>query len=134
MNDPVFFLQTALSYICSTNLTDILDVFLKIQGIEINKADKEGNTPLHFAAQSGKFADNMIESNNNFRYFSLGQAEVINMLLTRSRSIEIDTKNNLGFTPLMKAALQGRTRSAKLLLFAGKNYTQLGGFDRARIL
>lgn len=42
------------------------------------------------------------------------------MLLTRSRSIEIDAKNNLGFTPLMKAALQGRTRCAKLLLFAGK--------------
>lgn len=43
------------------------------------------------------------------------------MLLTRSRSIEIDAKNNLGFTPLMKAALQGRTRCAKLLLFAGKH-------------
>lgn len=42
------------------------------------------------------------------------------MLLTRSRSIEIDAKNALGFTPLMKAALQGRTRCAKLLLFAGK--------------
>lgn len=42
------------------------------------------------------------------------------MLLTRSRSIEIDAKNSLGFTPLMKAALQGRTRCAKLLLFAGK--------------
>lgn len=51
----LFYLQTALSYICSTNLTHILDIFLKIQGIEINKADKEGNTPLHFAAQSGEY-------------------------------------------------------------------------------
>lgn len=42
------------------------------------------------------------------------------MLLTRSRSIAIDARNNLGFTPLMKAALQGRTRCAKLLLFAGE--------------
>lgn len=49
----------------------------------------------------------------------IGQSEIINMLLTRSRSIEIDARNLLGFTPLMKAALQGRTRCAKLLLFAG---------------
>lgn len=42
------------------------------------------------------------------------------MLLTKSKGINIDAKNNLGFTPLMKAALQGRTKSAKLLLFAGK--------------
>lgn len=47
------------------------------------------------------------------------------MLLTRSRSIEIDAKNNLGFTPLMKAALQGRTRCAKLLLFAGKHIAMI---------
>lgn len=42
------------------------------------------------------------------------------MLLTRSRSLSVDAKNNLGFTPLMKSALQGRIRCAKLLLFAGK--------------
>lgn len=42
------------------------------------------------------------------------------MLLIKSKGINIDAKNNLGFTPLMKAALQGRTKSAKLLLFAGK--------------
>lgn len=49
-----------------------------------------------------------------------GQTEIVNMLLTKSKGINIDAKNNLGFTPLMKAALQGRTKSAKLLLFAGK--------------
>lgn len=41
-------------------------------------------------------------------------------MLTRCRGIEIDAKNNLGFTALMKAALQGRNKCAKLLLFAGK--------------
>lgn len=45
------------------------------------------------------------------------------MLITKCRSLIIDPKNNLGFTPLMKAALQGRTRCAKLLLFAGKCQT-----------
>lgn len=41
-------------------------------------------------------------------------------MLSRCRGIEIDARNNLGFTPLMKAALQGRNKCAKLLLFAGK--------------
>ncbi|XP_055690655.1 uncharacterized protein LOC129794076 isoform X2 [Lutzomyia longipalpis] len=92
--------RTAISYICSTNLTHFLDIFLQLPGIDINKPDNEGNTPLHFAAQAG-------------------QVDVVNMLLSRSRSIVVDAKNNLGFTPLMKAALQGRTKCAKLLLFAG---------------
>lgn len=56
-------------------------------------------------------------------FVNAGQSETVNMLLTRSRSISIDAKNHLGFTPLMKAALQGRTRCAKLLLFAGDYYT-----------
>ncbi|XP_037924093.1 ankyrin repeat domain-containing protein 33B-like isoform X3 [Hermetia illucens] len=92
--------RTAISYICSTNITYLLDIILQIPGIDVNKPDNEGNTPLHFAAQAG-------------------QADVVNMLITRSRSLQIDAKNCLGFTPLMKAALQGRTRCAKLLLFAG---------------
>lgn len=42
-------------------------------------------------------------------------------MLTRCRTIEIDARNNLGFTPLMKAALQGRNKCAKILLFAGND-------------
>ncbi|XP_065093757.1 uncharacterized protein LOC135714342 isoform X2 [Ochlerotatus camptorhynchus] len=92
--------RTAISYICSTNLTNFLELFLQLPGIDVNKPDNEGNTPLHFAAQAGL-------------------SDVVNMLITKCRSLVIDPKNNLGFTPLMKAALQGRTRCAKLLLFAG---------------
>lgn len=46
--------------------------------------------------------------------------ECLNCMLSRCRGIEIDARNNLGFTPLMKAALQGRNKCAKLLLFAGQ--------------
>lgn len=92
--------RTAISYICSTNLTNFLELFLQLPGIDVNKPDNEGNTPLHFAAQAGL-------------------SDIVNMLITKCRSLVIDPKNNLGFTPLMKAALQGRTRCAKLLLFAG---------------
>lgn len=42
------------------------------------------------------------------------------MLLSRCKEIDIDARNNLGFTALMKAALQGRNKCAKLLLFAGE--------------
>lgn len=31
-----------------------LEAILQLQGIDVNKADNEGNTPLHFAAQAGK--------------------------------------------------------------------------------
>lgn len=92
--------RTAISYICSTNLTNFLELFLQLPGIDVNKPDNEGNSPLHFAAQAGL-------------------SDIVNMLITKCRSLVIDPKNNLGFTPLMKAALQGRTRCAKLLLFAG---------------
>lgn len=50
-----------------------------------------------------------------------GQIEVIRMLTTRSRSLVVDAKNNLGITPLMKAAIQGRYDCAKQLMLAS-NY------------
>ncbi|XP_037050856.1 uncharacterized protein LOC119084847 isoform X2 [Bradysia coprophila] len=91
--------RTAISYICATSLTKVLDFLLKQQGIDVNKADKDGNTPLHFAAEAGL-------------------SEMINMLITRSRSLKIDAKNIFGMTPLMKAAIQGRTDCAKRLMLA----------------
>ena len=48
-----------------------------------------------------------------------GHEDVVNFLLHNFRQIRIDHCNNLGFTALMKAAIQGRTRCAKLLLYAG---------------
>ncbi|XP_022903368.1 ankyrin repeat domain-containing protein 33B-like [Onthophagus taurus] len=96
--------RTALSYIASNGSVEILDQILQLPNLDPNISDNEGNTPLHFAAQAG-------------------QVECLNCMLTRCRGIEIDSRNNLGFTPLMKAALQGRNKCAKLLLFAGANPT-----------
>ena len=47
-------------------------------------------------------------------------ADVVSFLLHNFRKLRIDYTNSLGFTALMKAAIQGRTKCAKLLLFAGK--------------
>ena len=55
----------------------------------------------------------------NEKMLFAGHDEVVNFLLRHFRQIKIDQSNNLGFTALMKAAIQGRTKSAKLLLFAG---------------
>ena len=48
-----------------------------------------------------------------------GHVEVMNFMLSKC-TVEVDARNALGFTPLMKAALQGRTKCAKILLLAGK--------------
>lgn len=92
--------RTAVSYIASGGSLPNLESILQLQGVDVNKADNEGNTPLHFAAQAG-------------------QVEAVNYMLSRCVGLEVDARNALGFTPLMKAALQGRTKCAKLLLFAG---------------
>ena len=44
---------------------------------------------------------------------------MVNFMLHNFRRIRVDQVNQMGFPALMKAAVQGRTRCAKLLLFAG---------------
>ncbi|KAJ9599920.1 hypothetical protein L9F63_009748 [Diploptera punctata] len=96
--------QTPVSYITSSGSLSMLEAITRLPGLNINKPDNEGNTPLHFAAQAG-------------------HVEIINYLLSQCTGVEVDARNDLGFTPLMKAALQGRTKCAKLLLFAGASPT-----------
>ncbi|PNF13994.1 hypothetical protein B7P43_G08584 [Cryptotermes secundus] len=97
------FEQTPVSYIVSNGLLSMLEAITELPGVDINKPDNEGNTPLHFAAQAG-------------------HVEVLNFMLNKC-TVEVDARNAMGFTPLMKAALQGRTKCAKLLLFAGASPT-----------
>lgn len=52
-----------------------------------------------------------------------GYREIVRILLHEFRKIRVDHKNKAGFTALMKAALQGRTSCAKLLLYAGTSTT-----------
>ena len=49
-----------------------------------------------------------------------GHVDVVSFLLNKVRTIVVDPVNNLGFSPLMKAALQGRIKCSKLLLFSGR--------------
>ena len=43
------------------------------------------------------------------------------MYYSQVRTITVDPVNKTGFTPLMKAALQGRIKCSKLLLFSGES-------------
>lgn len=47
-----------------------------------------------------------------------GHLGAIRLLLLQNK-LDMDAKNVFGFTPLMKAAIQGHIRCAKALLFAG---------------
>lgn len=92
--------RTAGSYLCGNGSTDLLELLLNFDDIDLTIPDNEGNTPLHFASQAG-------------------QHEAVSLLITKIPGLEIDGRNILGFTSLMKAAIQGRTKCAKLLLLAG---------------
>ncbi|XP_060072177.1 ankyrin repeat domain-containing protein 33B-like [Ylistrum balloti] len=94
--------KTALSHACVLGLTPVVELLSETPGVDPNIGDKDGTTPLIFAAQAG-------------------YREIVKFLLNDFRKIHVDQRNKLGFTALMKAAIQGRTSCAKLLLYAGAN-------------
>ncbi|WKX92615.1 hypothetical protein Q1695_010556 [Nippostrongylus brasiliensis] len=69
------------------------------ENINPNMRDADGNTPLILAAQAG-------------------YTKIVEMLLARFPTIEVDQVNHLGQTALMKAAIQGRVACARVLLRA----------------
>ena len=48
-----------------------------------------------------------------------GHAEVVEVLLSRFEGIEVDPRNKLGITPLIKACVTGKRRCVQLLLDKG---------------
>ncbi|XP_061184652.1 ankyrin repeat domain-containing protein 33B-like [Saccostrea echinata] len=94
--------KTALCHACASGMLPIVQLLSEVPEVDVNLSDKEGNSPLIFAAQAG-------------------YREIVRVLLHEFRKIRVDHKNKAGFTALMKAALQGRTSCAKLLLYAGAN-------------
>ena len=48
-----------------------------------------------------------------------GHAEVVELLLSRFEGIEVDARNKMGITPLIKACVTGKRRCVQLLLDKG---------------
>ncbi|KAL8591022.1 hypothetical protein ACOMHN_002567 [Nucella lapillus] len=92
--------RTGFSHLCSGGLAPAVDILSEVPEMDVNLPDKEGNTPLIFAAQAG-------------------HTDVVRVMLQDFKGIRIDQPNRLGFTALMKAAIQGRTDCARLFLYAG---------------
>ena len=98
--------------------------------IDPNLADNEGNTSLIHAAQSGQHECLLILLENfrtrnfwpaNLQSYSRHPQLVWCCQWTDERNIKVDAVNALGFSALMKAAVQGHINCVSTLLEYGAN-------------
>ncbi|XP_052252161.1 uncharacterized protein LOC127858862 isoform X2 [Dreissena polymorpha] len=95
--------RTALSYVCERRCNDILRILIKEHNIDPDITDTNGNTPLIYSAMVG----NDIACDILIRHF-------------RRLGLNVDAKNNEGFTALLMAAKHGNITCAQILLGQGK--------------
>ena len=95
--------RTALSFACMKGRLDIIKLFLKDDLADINCPDNDGSTPLTHAALSG-------------------QPEIVKILVNVmvQYGMQIDSRNSLGYTPLLLACKYGHFASAYILLVDGQ--------------
>jgi len=120
---------------CKNNQKRIVETFLKKGGINIDKRDAQGNTPLYYASKKGardivkilveKGAD--INLANNYSSTPLhivsqaGNKEIVAILL--DNGADINVTDNGGKTPLIYSLADGRTEFTKFLLTKGADKT-----------
>ncbi|XP_007524374.1 ankyrin repeat domain-containing protein 33B [Erinaceus europaeus] len=92
--------RTGLIVACYHGFVDVVVVFAECPHVDVNWQDKEGNTALITAAQAG-------------------HTTITNYLLNYFPGLDLERRNVLGFTALMKAAMQGRTECIRALMLAG---------------
>ncbi|XP_043221659.1 photoreceptor ankyrin repeat protein-like [Amphibalanus amphitrite] len=92
--------RTPLSHLCGHGSHRCVEDFARLKLVDVNLGDKDGNTPLHYAAQAG-------------------HSEVVDVLLSKFEGIEVDARNRLGITPLIKACVTGKQKCVQILLDKG---------------
>lgn len=104
----------------------VVEELSKLRTIDPNLGDNDGNTPLHYASQAGMYRIfcayrvlTIINYSPRFAFVS-GLSEAVDILIAKfGIQLDVNCRNSAGLTPLMKAALQGRTRCAKSLIAGG---------------
>ena len=94
--------RTALALACMNGREKIVDEILRKDILNINEPDNDRSTPLHHAATSG---------NPNI-------VRLLSELFSKF-ALDIDTRNNLGYTALLLACRNGHFVSAYHLLVKG---------------
>lgn len=94
--------RTALTYACMASREAIIEYIIHEDALDINEPDNDGNTPLHHAAISGnpRIVELIVDA---FKKFSL----------------DIDTRNKLGYTALLLACKNGNFASGHILMTHG---------------
>ena len=104
---------TALALAAAKGYGEIVNLLLEHKGIQINVANKDGNTPLSYAvfANKGSIVGTLIEHGADVNYQDrLGNAPIMNALVYGHIDIlnelikagaDLNLKNNYGRTPLM---------------------------------
>ncbi|EPY72932.1 ankyrin repeat domain 33B-like protein [Camelus ferus] len=92
--------NTGLIVACYHGFVDTVVVLAECPHVDVNWQDSEGNTALITAAQAG-------------------HVTITNYLLNYFPGLDLERRNDFGFTALMKAAMQGRTECIRALMLAG---------------
>uniref|UniRef100_G3PNI7 Ankyrin repeat domain 33Bb n=1 Tax=Gasterosteus aculeatus TaxID=69293 RepID=G3PNI7_GASAC len=92
--------RSGLIMACYHGYVDVVMALSQCPYLDVNWQDNEGNTALIIAAQAG-------------------YVFISNYLLNYFPGMDIERRNCHGFTPLMKAAMQGRAECVRALMLAG---------------
>ncbi|XP_011500173.1 PREDICTED: ankyrin-3-like [Ceratosolen solmsi marchali] len=101
--------------------TDMTTLLIEHKG-DLNHKAKNGITPIHFCAQEDHVNvasilvknGSLIDEKTNSIAAHFGQAAMVRFLLSSGASV--DSRTNVGYTPLHQAAQQGHTQVINLLL------------------
>ncbi len=109
---------------CKNNQKSVVLTFLKRGGIDVNKRDETGNTPLIYAClkssrdlvKNGADVNLANQKNRMPLHFAAdsGNAQIISMLT--ENGADVNCTDNNGVTPLMVLAQKGKTDAALKLI------------------
>lgn len=89
--------STSLTLACMNGHEDVIQVLLGTQGVDVNKADNNGNASLHYAVEQSSLS-------------------IVRMLIEANADVNI--KDKYGNTPLLWASTRGLTEIVEALLEA----------------